>query len=185
MTAAVIGGWWLTTARAEPPGGGPPPNPVSWGSVADGLGGAAPAVHVEARSGALVTVTAEARLGELRHAWAVLPVVSSGDAVDVPLEVPPEAWLHRAAADYLTDLRVWVEVDGVAWLQIGSLAWPDGSTGAPVVWTAEEAERLAPQGVLRAELRQPDIADHTTRMMPDLSDVAPPFVRPQPGEVEP
>lgn len=128
-----------------------------------------PAIRVDGVAGSLVTVSLRARLGERTTSWVLLPQVPDADSVTLMLDVPSEAWMHPTAADYVTDLLALVEVDGRQWVQKGFLAWPNGRSQGPVVWTAQQMREAAPQGVLRAELRDPALGADD-RLMPDTSD---------------
>lgn len=121
-------------------------------------------------------MTVRARLGHLSTTWSLAPRLAATDEVLFSLAVPATARLHASADDYVTDLLAIVEVDGAQSIRTGFLAWPDGPTGVPVVWTAEERVLFAPQGVLQASLRDPSLSDDD-RLMPELADVAPPPTR--------
>jgi hypothetical protein len=114
-----------------------------------------PAVRVDAPPGLAVEFDARVSLEHLEHRWTEGPWVTGDAPLVVSLAVPAEAWLDDAAADYLTDLYVEVRVGGrIVTPGRAFLAWPQGRLGAPVVWTKAEAAVQAPQGTLRAELRQ-------------------------------
>jgi hypothetical protein len=101
-----------------------------------------------------VTVRARATLAHRVHQWTFqagqLP--DAGELVVVP-EIPVEAQLDPLAADYVVDLLLTVVIDGTPiTMEPAWLAWPDGLDGAPVVWTPELGQTLAPHGVLDDEV---------------------------------
>jgi hypothetical protein len=86
--------------------------------------------------------------------------------------------MHPAAADYVTDLAAMLTV-GRRQVRAPDafVTWPEGPEATPVLWTTSEQRALAPQGVLRPELRVWFDDDPEGRLLPDVSDLAPPAVR--------
>lgn len=114
-----------------------------------------PLLLVDTQPGQRITASCRVLLDQLEHRWELGPVVAGDDGrVDLPLQIPPEAWLDDLAHDYLTQLVFMVDFDGhylrapPAWP-----VWPQGRLAEPSVYDAEAQQRLAPNGVLRAELR--------------------------------
>lgn len=117
----------------------------------------------------------EIQLGALSYAWTSGPYAAetSGTLV-VPVQTPPEAFLHTLAEDYLTDLRVRFEgLDGQrVVMKMRSeplfLAWPDGAAGAVHVWDAQTAQTEAPKGIVDDTLRAQHDSTDPARVLPPL-----------------
>jgi hypothetical protein len=95
-----------------------------------------------------------AAFGPLSHEWRQGPYrIEPGEEVQIPVEVPEEAWLDDLSETYVTILRVHADVggaDGV--LPDAVIAWPEGHREGPVVWTEARARTEAPFGVFDASL---------------------------------
>ncbi len=102
-----------------------------------------------------VQVAFRARLGELEYEWAATAEKVPGEnVIRLPLDVPPQAWLHPTAENYVTALIARVHGrGGNARAADTYLAWPDGPDSDPVVWTVPEQRQLAANGVLDPALR--------------------------------
>ncbi len=118
-----------------------------------------------------------ALFGALQHDWVQCGYdFEAGDSLEIPLEVPDEAFMHELSDSYVTELRVHATVCGVHGLMANTvLAWPDGQDGEPMVWTVEQMETEAPYGVLDSSLRTEAsslLTDASKRLGPPVTGVA-------------
>ena len=163
MTPAAI--LCAAVAFADPAGGGSDALPIRLGFYES-----APALEVDTEPGTEIRLSMTIQFGELRYSWEQSPVVAGEAHVLVPINVPEAAFLHSKATDYVSDVIVYATVGNRTWVDAAALAWPNGPDQAVVLWTYDELPRMAPQGVLRSELRSPVLADGD-RYFPDVSDV--------------
>lgn len=102
-------------------------------------------------------LTFTARFGNDVRRWQVGPLYSDQPSASVPLLAPAEAWMSDVQADYVTDLVVVAEVEGVARHAPDSFLVPAGD-GWEVVPREAMSER-APQGRLGEASRAPLAAE--------------------------
>jgi hypothetical protein len=95
-----------------------------------------------------------AAFGPLSHEWHQGPYrIEPGEEVQIPIEVPEEAWLDDLSETYVTILRVHADVGGADGVLPDSvIAWPEGHRAGPVVWTETRARTEAPFGVFDSSL---------------------------------
>jgi hypothetical protein len=163
----------LATARAQESDSCFPPldEPItSWSTS-----GASQRLHIASGAGKRVSVTFRAILAELETTWIQGPYDTTTDGLLIDVDTS-QAWLHKAAEDYVTDLIVTADVSGVrVRAPVAYLAWPNGQAAGAVVWTGEQQRTLAPHGVLATSsvAATVDTTNPEERWMPDVSDSAP------------
>ncbi|MCB9668629.1 MAG: hypothetical protein H6736_03550 [Alphaproteobacteria bacterium] len=110
------------------------------------------------------------RLGELSYRWSEPRVqLPEGGEVVVPLRIPEEAFLHEAAFDYVTDLLVQVDLGKRRQsATLAHLVWSHPAV-PPMVIGQDELATVAPNGVIRDEVRR-DLPPGV-RQMPDVGRV--------------
>ena len=148
---------------------------AAWWSVTDV---AAPVVVVVAppTREVLVTLACEATFGPLKYAWEAGPYdIGEGSSIEVELEVPAEVFQNELATSYVTDLLVRVDpvqLDGRATIGLTLpnvyIAWPDGGTSDPLVWSEADLLLYAPAGVLDPELAIGVARDGSARVLPPI-----------------
>ncbi len=132
---------------------------------------------------------ARANLGPLRHWWAPGPIeVPAGQTTLVPLELPPEAYLHDEAIRFVTSVRVFARVyrdeSMIAELQLPMryVWWPEGPSGPVEVMDRDELDSVMPGGTV---LGIPDEGVHAGGPSIGFTLVEPPITQPAPGPDEP
>lgn len=132
---------------------------------------AEPALSVTGEPGTILTVEFIAVLDWREHRWEVGPYeIGSDGNVDFDVVVPEDAFLHSAAADYLTGLICFVDFEGHRVTAPPTyLAWPDGFDQGAEIWDLSTQQALAPDGVVSSELRSASTSS-TEWVMPDVGE---------------
>ena len=116
---------------------------------------AEPALSITGVPGTILTVEFIAVLDWREHRWEVGPYeIGSDGNVEFDVVVPEDAFLHSAAADYLTELVCFVDFEGHRNTAPPTyVAWPDGFDQSAEIWDLSTQQALAPDGVVSSELR--------------------------------
>lgn len=117
----------------------------------------------------VATIEGYVRLGKLYLRWTADSVLlSDGESSTVTLDIPPEAFLHEKALDYVSNLSLTIRTDTTS-QRIGPLylVWTDGGDSYQVFYPHEAPPWIA-NGVLRSELRE-GLRPGVRLMPPELS----------------
>lgn len=132
------------------------------------------------RAPGAVMVEARAWFGGLEYSWTTGPHRIAADECDtVQFAVPPEAFLHQLATQYVTDLLVRVvpvdergnRLQETA-LPVAYAIWPHGPSEAPEIWDRNGLAANAPYGVLDPEglfEPSPGISSDGLRYLPPIA----------------
>ncbi len=130
---------------------------------------AEPALSISGEPGTALTVEFLAVLDWREHRWEVGPYeIGSDGTVEFDVVVPDDAFLHSAAADYLTELICFVDFEGHRNTAPPTyIAWPNGAEQSAEIWGLVTQKTLAPDGVVNSELRGASTASDEW-VMPDV-----------------